>query len=106
MSEATPRDHGMFDAELSGAVLNMHLLGRLMRWLVPYRLSLIVSTILVLIAAGFGTTGYSWQDGLLLFEGSALKYTGFVAEMSYRKIGLPIFALAAILIHRNRKARV
>ncbi len=51
MSEATRRDHSMFDAELSGAVLNMHLLGRLMKWLAPYRLSLIVSTILVLVAS-------------------------------------------------------
>ena len=41
----------MFDAELSGAVLNMHLLGRLMRWLKPYRFSLVLSTILVLIAS-------------------------------------------------------
>lgn len=51
MSEAAERDHSMFDAELSGAVLNMHLLGRLMRWLAPYRLSLFVSTVLVLIAS-------------------------------------------------------
>jgi ATP-binding cassette subfamily B protein len=41
----------MFDAELSGAVLNMHLLGRLVRWLKPYRLSLVLSTVLVLIAS-------------------------------------------------------
>jgi ATP-binding cassette subfamily B multidrug efflux pump len=53
MSEqaANPRDHSMFDAELSGAVLNLHLFGRLMRWLKPYRWSLIVSTVLVLIAS-------------------------------------------------------
>lgn len=41
----------MFDAELSGAVLNMQLLGRLMRWLKPYRFSLVLSTVLVLIAS-------------------------------------------------------
>ncbi len=52
MSEVNDkRDHAMFDAELSGAVLNMHLLGRLMKWLKPYRMSLIASTILVLIAS-------------------------------------------------------
>jgi len=52
MSEAAEeRDHAMFDAELSGAVLNMHLLGRLMRWLRPYRVSLIASTVLVLVAS-------------------------------------------------------
>jgi len=41
----------MFDAELSGAVLNLHLFGRIMKWLKPYRLSLIVSTVLVLISS-------------------------------------------------------
>tara|TARA_B100000809_G_scaffold242965_1_gene267534 strand:- start:1281 stop:3122 length:1842 start_codon:yes stop_codon:yes gene_type:complete len=41
----------MFDADLSGAVLNMHLLGRLVRWLKPYRLRLILSTVLVLVAS-------------------------------------------------------
>jgi len=41
----------MFDAELSGAVLNMHLLGRLVRWLKPYRASLFLSTVLVLVAS-------------------------------------------------------
>jgi len=45
------RDHSMFDAELSGAVLNMHLLGRLVRWLKPYRFRLILSTVLVLVAS-------------------------------------------------------
>lgn len=41
----------MFDAELSGAVLNMHLLGRLAGWLKPYRFSLFLSTLLVLVAS-------------------------------------------------------
>ncbi len=41
----------MFDAELSGAVLNMHLLGRLVRWLKPYRFRLVLSTALVLVAS-------------------------------------------------------
>ncbi len=45
------RDHSMFDAELSGAVLNMHLLGRLLSWLKPYRLSLIASIVLILISS-------------------------------------------------------
>jgi ATP-binding cassette, subfamily B, multidrug efflux pump len=45
------RDHSLFDAELSGAVLNMHLLGRLVRWLKPYRFKLFLSTVLVLIAS-------------------------------------------------------
>lgn len=44
-------DHSMFDAELSGAVLNMQLFGRIVQWLIPYRLSLLVSGVLVLIAS-------------------------------------------------------
>ena len=52
MAESAPkRDYSMFEADISGAVLNMHLLGRLMRWLKPYRWSLTVSSILVLITS-------------------------------------------------------
>ena len=51
MSEAVKRDHSMFDAELSGSVLNLYLLSRLMNWLKPYRISLLISTVLVLIAS-------------------------------------------------------
>ena len=51
MSDIVTRDHSMFEAELSGSVLNMRLLSRLMQWLRPYRLSLIASTVLVLIAS-------------------------------------------------------
>ena len=51
MSDIVTRDHSMFEAELSGSVLNMRLLSRLMQWLRPYRLSLIASTLLVLIAS-------------------------------------------------------
>ena len=32
----TTRDHAMFDAELSGAVLNLQLLNRILHWLRPY----------------------------------------------------------------------
>jgi len=45
------RDHAMFDAELSGAVLNLQLLNRIMRWLRPYKLRLLVSAILILITS-------------------------------------------------------
>ena len=51
MSGAVNRDHSMFDADLSGSVLNLHLLSRLMNWLKPYRISLLISTVLVLIAS-------------------------------------------------------
>jgi len=45
------RDYAMFDAELSGAVMNVSLLGRLLRWLKPYRVTFGVSAVLVLIAS-------------------------------------------------------
>jgi len=51
LSEEKPRDYSMFDAELSGAALNMHLLGRLMRWMRPYRVTLALSGVLVLVAS-------------------------------------------------------
>ncbi len=44
-------DHSMFEAELSGNVLNLHLLGRILHWLKPYRLSLFASAVFVLVAS-------------------------------------------------------
>lgn len=52
MSESK-RDYGMFDSELSGNVLNMQLLGRIWCWLMPYKLSLVFSSVLVLITSIF-----------------------------------------------------
>jgi ATP-binding cassette subfamily B multidrug efflux pump len=58
MAESTPvadktpkRDYSMFESDLSGAVLNMHLLGRLMHWLKPYKTSLLLSSVLVLVSS-------------------------------------------------------
>ncbi|MFP6809100.1 MAG: ABC transporter ATP-binding protein [Pseudomonadales bacterium] len=50
-SNSGERDHSMFDAELSGAMLNMQLFGRIIQWLRPYRLKLLVSSVLVLVAS-------------------------------------------------------
>ena len=52
MAESQPdRDYSMFEADISGAVLNMQLLGRLMHWLKPYRRALLISSVLVLLAS-------------------------------------------------------
>lgn len=51
MSQQAPRNYAMFEAELSGAVLNLALLGRLLRWLRPYRITFAVSGVLVLVAS-------------------------------------------------------
>ena len=53
MAEATPqkRDYAMFDAEISGAVMNFSLLRRLLKWMRPYRITFLVSAVLILIAS-------------------------------------------------------
>lgn len=43
------RNYSMFDAELSGAVLNLNLLGRILTWMRPYRVTFFVSALLVLL---------------------------------------------------------
>ncbi len=57
MAEATRapprRDHSLFDAELSGAVLNTRLLARLLGWMKPYRLTFAASGLLVLASSTF-----------------------------------------------------
>ena len=45
------RDYSMFDAELSGAVLNLSLLRRLLRWMKPYRVTFLVSAVLIILAS-------------------------------------------------------
>ena len=45
------RDHSTFDSELSGAVLNLQLFRRIMKWLKPYRVTLLISLMLILIAS-------------------------------------------------------
>ena len=53
-STTAPRkDHSMFDADLSGEMLNARLLRRLWNWLKPYRRMLLVSAVLVLCASLF-----------------------------------------------------
>jgi ATP-binding cassette, subfamily B, multidrug efflux pump len=43
------RNYAMFDAELTGAALNLQLLGRLMQWMKPYRLTFVISAVLILM---------------------------------------------------------
>jgi ATP-binding cassette, subfamily B, multidrug efflux pump len=49
--EPPRRDHAMFDAELSGQVLNLVLVRRLLRWLRPYRLTIVISSVLILVSS-------------------------------------------------------
>ncbi len=52
-AKQAPHDHSMFDADLSGEILNMRLLQRLWAWLQPYRATLLLSAALVLLASFF-----------------------------------------------------
>lgn len=45
----TGRDYSAFDAELTGAALNLKLLRRLLHWMKPYRITFAVSAVLILI---------------------------------------------------------
>lgn len=47
----TSRDHGVFEADLSGAVLNAKLFVRLLQWIRPYWPTLLTSLLLVCIAS-------------------------------------------------------
>ena len=50
--QKTQRDYALFEAELSGAALNLELLGRLLTWLRPYRFTFCISAVLVIITSG------------------------------------------------------
>jgi len=50
-SRQQARDHALFEAELSGAVLNLSLLRRLLQWLRPYRMTFAISAVLILLAS-------------------------------------------------------
>jgi ATP-binding cassette subfamily B multidrug efflux pump len=81
MNAATPptpaaprRDHAMFDAELSGQVLNLRLLRRLLRWLAPYRWTVALSAVLILVSSALQIllpviTSLVVVDHLLLGQG-------------------------------------
>jgi len=49
--EPPRRDHAMFDAELSGQALNLALLRRLLQWIRPYRATVVLSSVLILVSS-------------------------------------------------------
>ena len=50
-SSSGARDYSLFEAEISGAVMNFALLRRLLRWMRPYRGKLCASAALILVAS-------------------------------------------------------
>ncbi len=106
MAPKTPqRDYKMFEADLSGSVLNMHLLGRLLHWLKPYKLMLFLSSILVLVASTLQVLlpviiSLVAIDHIIRGEADAdtpdfglIELNGYLAETS----GLPPLVVACLL---------
>lgn len=65
---------------------------------------LLATILLFLLQVGVhtlqGFEGTSWDESLLLFNGSALAFVGFNAQITYRAFMVPVIALAAMLIFR------
>ena len=54
----------------------------------------------VLTLGGF--EGSSWEESLLLFNGSVAAFLGFNFQVSYRALALPIFVLGLVSVWRIR----
>jgi ATP-binding cassette subfamily B multidrug efflux pump len=104
MSEVK-RNYAMFDAELSGNALNMQLLGRIGKWLLPYKLSLVLSSVLVLITSFFAVLleiiiSRVLVDFVIIGEAnSTMPDLGMIAltEWLSRQTGMPPIYSAGVL---------
>ncbi len=52
------------------------------------------------VNAGSGFEGTSWEESLILFDGSVVSYIGFNLQITARAFALPLFALAAVFVGR------
>ncbi len=84
--KTTGRNYSAFDNELTHQALNLHLFGRLLGWMRPYRITVLVSIVLVIIAATGSVlmpvmTGRVIIDTILLpnAEASSLPDYGLIA---------------------------
>ena len=67
--EAPPlRNYSAFDAQLTHRALNMRLFLRLLKWAKPYRVTLIVSALLIIVASGFSTLTPVLQNRIIVDE--------------------------------------
>lgn len=64
--------------------------------------ALVLFAIHVLFLTLSGFEGSSWEDSLLLFNGSAAAFIGFNAQVAYRALALPLFVLGLVSIWRIR----
>ncbi len=98
----TRDNYSAFDVELTHQALNFQLFGRLLTWLRPYILTLLVSIVLVVTAAAMMVlmpviTGRVIIDNILLpsAQGSTLPDYGLIAATEWLQTTLSIEALAA-----------
>jgi hypothetical protein len=87
-------------------------LAALLGWALVPRLGVpgLVLSALILLAlyAGVltirGFEGASWDESLLLFNGSVTAFIGFNAQVAYRAMALPLLVLGAVALWRARSA--
>ncbi|WP_171208608.1 MULTISPECIES: hypothetical protein [unclassified Ruegeria] len=63
--------------------------------------------VLYLIQFGINTSrgfeGASWEETLILFEGSVVSYIGFNLQITARAFALPLLVLAVVVVGRFSK---
>ena len=52
------------------------------------------------VNAGSGFEGTSWEESLILFEGSVVSYIGFNLQITARAFALPLLVLAVVVVGR------
>lgn len=52
------------------------------------------------VNAGSGFEGTTWEESLILFEGSLVSYIGFNLQITARAFALPLLALAVVFVGR------
>ncbi len=55
------------------------------------------------VNAGSGFEGTSWEESLILFEGSVVSYLGFNLQITGRAFALPLLVLAVVVIGRFKR---
>ncbi len=55
------------------------------------------------VNAGSGFEGTSWDEMLILFEGSVVSYIGFNLQITVRAFALPLLVLAVVVVGRFKR---
>ncbi|MEX0329777.1 MAG: hypothetical protein AB3N07_13720, partial [Ruegeria sp.] len=55
------------------------------------------------VNASSGVEGTSWEESLILFEGSVVSYLGFNLQITGRAFALPLLVLAVVVVWRFKR---